>query len=130
MSPAIPTTLTSYIALLLSSSSCQQVRGTTNIYIGLGSEERPTPSFGPPKEVFKKGSASQNPIYVADGTKWNAPSSKKPDYVKADAANIQRLARHVDLFLALIPLDSSTFDVQSMFKKLVNNVFHARSVIF
>ena len=71
-----------------------------------------------------------NPIYVADGTKWNAPSSKKPDYVKADAANIQRLARHVDLFLTLIPLDSSTFDAQSMFKKLVSNVFHARSVIF
>ena len=40
------------------------------------------------------------------------------------------MARHVNRFLALIPRDCSTFDIQPMLKKLVRMVFHARSVTF
>ena len=70
-------------------------------------------------------------IFMAEGTQWKQSRSIiKPIFAKADTENIEMMSRHVDRFLALIPRDCSTFDIQPMFKKLVRKVFHARSEKF
>ena len=72
-----------------------------------------------------------NGIFKAEGTQWKQSRSIiKPIFAKADTENIEMMARHVDRFLALIPRDYSTFDIQPMLKKLVRKVFHACSVTF
>ena len=68
-------------------------------------------------------------IFKAEGAQWKQSRSIiKPIFAKADTENIEMMARHVDRFLALIPLDCSTFDIQPMLKKLVRKAFRARSV--
>ena len=72
-----------------------------------------------------------NGIFTAEGTQWkHSRSIIKPIFAKADTENNEMLARHVNRFLALIPRDSSTFDIQPMLKKLVCKVLHARSKDF
>ncbi len=72
-----------------------------------------------------------NGIFMAEGTQWkHSRSIIKPIFAKADTGNIGMMACHVDRFLALIPRDSSTFDIQPMLKRLVCAVFHPHSVIF
>lgn len=72
-----------------------------------------------------------NGIFMAEGTHWKQSRSIiKPIFAKADTGNIEMMAHHVDRFLALIPQDSSTFDIQPMLKKLVCAVLHPHSVIF
>ena len=70
-------------------------------------------------------------IFMAEGTQWKQSRGMiKPIFAKADTENIEMMARHVDRFLALIPRDCSTFDIQPMLKKLVRKVSHARSGTF
>ena len=72
-----------------------------------------------------------NGICMAEGAHWKQSRSIiKPIFAKADTENMEMMARHVDRFLALIPRDSSTFDIQPMLKKLVRKIFLAHSVVF
>lgn len=88
--------------------------------------------FGKPKARFKiSAPILGNGIFKAEGAQWKQSRSIiKPIFAKADTENIDMMARHVDRFLALIPRDYSTFDIQPMLKKLVRQAFHARSVTF
>ena len=70
-------------------------------------------------------------IFMAEGTQWKQSRGIiKPIFAKADTENIEMMARHVDRFLALIPLDCSTFNIQPMLKKLVRTALHTYSVPF
>ena len=88
--------------------------------------------FGKPTARFKiSAPILGNGIFKAEGAQWkHSRSIIKPIFAKADTENIGIMARHVDRFLALIPRDYSTFDIQPMLKKLVRKAFHARSVTF
>ena len=86
--------------------------------------------FGKPTARFKiSAPILGNGIFKAEGAQWkHSRSIIKPIFAKADTENIEMMARHVDRFLALIPRDCSTFDIQPMLKKLVRKRFHARFV--
>ena len=72
-----------------------------------------------------------NGIFMAEGAQWKKSRSIiKPIFAKADTGNIEMMACHVDRFLALIPRDSSTFDIQPMLKRLVGAVSQPHSGIF
>ena len=88
--------------------------------------------FGKPTARFKiSAPILGNGIFKAEGAQWKQSRSIiKPIFAKADTDNLEMLARHVDRFLALIPQNSSTFDIQPMLKKLVRNMFYARSLLF
>lgn len=88
--------------------------------------------FGKPTAIFKiSAPILGNGIFKAEGAQWKQSRSIiKPIFAKADTENIEMMARHVDRFLALIPRDYSTYDIQPMLKKLVRLAFHARSVTF
>lgn len=88
--------------------------------------------FGKPTARFKiSAPILGNGIFKAEGAQWKQSRSIiKPIFAKADTENIDMMARHVDRFLALIPRDYSTFDIQPMFKKLVRQAFHTRAVMF
>lgn len=61
-----------------------------------------------------------NGIFAAEGSHWkHSRSIIKPIFARAEVGNMEMMAKHVDRFLALLPPDSQTFDVQPMLKKLV-----------
>ncbi|KAI9687653.1 MAG: hypothetical protein M1820_010424 [Bogoriella megaspora] len=60
-----------------------------------------------------------NGIFIAEGSQWkHSRSIIKPIFAKAEVENMTMMAKHVDRFLALVPRDSSDFDIQPMLKKL------------
>ena len=64
-----------------------------------------------------------NGIFMAEGKHWkHSRSIIKPIFAKAEVGNMTMMAKHVDRFLALLPRDSSEFDIQPMLKKLVRGV--------
>ena len=68
---------------------------------------------------------------MAKGMQWKQSRNIiKLIFAKADTGNIEMMACHVDQFLAFIPWDSSTFDIQPILKKLVCAAFHPHSVNF
>ena len=77
--------------------------------------------FGKPTARFKISAPILGyGIFKAEGAQWKQSRSIiKPIFAKADTENIEMMARHVDRFLALIPRDQSTFDIQPRLKKLV-----------
>ena len=61
-----------------------------------------------------------NGIFMAEGAHWKQSRSMiKPIFVTAEVGNMVMTARHVDRFLALLPRDSATCDIQLMLEKLV-----------
>lgn len=64
-----------------------------------------------------------NGIFMAEGTQWkHSRTIIKPIFAKAEVGNMTMMAKHVDRFLALLPRDSSDFDIQPMLKKLVRGI--------
>ena len=62
-----------------------------------------------------------NGIVVVDGPAWtHARALIRSSFDIVHIANFNRLARHVDRFMELIPRDDSTIDLLPLFKRLVS----------
>ena len=61
-----------------------------------------------------------NSIIMVDGPAWaHARALIRPSFETVHIANFERLNRHVDRFMSLLPKDSSTVDLFPLFKLLV-----------
>lgn len=61
-------------------------------------------------------------IFTADGELWkHSRALIRPTFSRNEIADLASFERHVNRFLALIPVDSSTVDLQPLAKRLVRN---------
>ena len=61
-------------------------------------------------------------VFTEDGEYWkHSRALIRPTFNRAEVADLVRFEGHVRRFLALIPRDSGTFDVQPLLKRLVRN---------
>jgi cytochrome P450 len=61
-----------------------------------------------------------NGIIVVDGERWkHARALMRPSFEVVHLANFDRLRKHVDTFLNLLPEDGSTVDLMPLFLRLV-----------
>lgn len=61
-----------------------------------------------------------NGIIVVDGERWkHGRALIRPSFEVVHLANFDRLSKHVDTFLALLPKDMSTVDLMPLFQRLV-----------
>ena len=60
-------------------------------------------------------------IFTEDGEYWkHSRALIRPNFSRNEVADLANFERHVDRFLALIPSDSSTVDLQPLAKRLVS----------
>ena len=60
-------------------------------------------------------------VFTEDGEFWkHSRSLIRPTFNRAEVADLGSFERHVNRFLALIPSDSSPFDLQPLVKRLVS----------
>jgi hypothetical protein len=75
------------------------------------------------KAVLRYGVATHlwgNGIIVVDGERWkHARALMRPSFEVVHLANFDRLRKHVDTFLNLLPEDGSTVDLMPLFLRLV-----------
>jgi cytochrome P450 len=78
-------------------------------------------------EPLKYGVATHlwgNGIIVVDGGRWkHARVLMRPSFEVVHLANFNRLGRHVDTFMELLPIDGSTVDLMPLFLRLVCLLF-------
>ncbi|KAH6431646.1 hypothetical protein HBI14_031820 [Parastagonospora nodorum] len=61
-----------------------------------------------------------NGIIVVDGERWkHARALMRPSFEVVHLANFDRLRRHVDVFMDLLPMDGSTVDLMPLFLRLI-----------
>jgi cytochrome P450 len=62
-----------------------------------------------------------NGIIVVDGPHWkHGRALMRPSFDVVHLANMERLRKHTDIFLGLLPQDGSTVDLAPLFKRLVS----------
>ncbi|EAT90900.2 hypothetical protein SNOG_01251 [Parastagonospora nodorum SN15] len=61
-----------------------------------------------------------NGIIVVDGERWkHARALMRPSFEVVHLANFDRLRKHVDVFMDLLPMDGSTVDLMPLFLRLI-----------
>lgn len=86
--------------------------------------------FGMEPIRYEKNGFFGDGILVTDGARWkHSRGLIRPAFEMAHIANFDRLHRHVDRFLEILPHDGSTVDILPLFKRLVSAVSLGRKTL-
>jgi hypothetical protein len=86
--------------------------------------------FGMEPIRYEKNGFFGDGILVTDGARWkHSRGLIRPAFEMAHIANFDRLHRHVNRFLKILPKDGSTVDLLPLFKRLVSAVDLVRTFL-